>query len=373
MDAELRLLLPLLVAPAVLICHAAAEASPAEDRQGSQPSPRWSAEQAWQWYRQQPWLVGFNYVPSTACNTTEWWQAETFDPKTVDREMGWAADIGYNSARCFIQYLVWKHDPDGFRRRLAAFLQIAERHGISILPVLFDDCAFGQPVQFDPYLGKQREPTPGMILPSWTPSPGRRLARDPNERPMLRRYVVDVIGSFRLDRRVVMWDLYNEPMNVAAVGTAELLEDIFAWARQARPTQPVTVSVWNGNPTVSAVMVRQSDVVSYHLYGDREAMKRRIDELKALGRPVVCTEWMARARGSRFETDLPLLKAEGVGCYQWELVNGRTQAHFPWWNKPGGKVDPKSGWFHDILHADGRPYRQEEVDAIRRIIGREKR
>jgi hypothetical protein len=71
----------------------------------------WTPRQAWDCQKNQPWLVGFNYVPSTAANTTEWWQRETFDPKTIDRELGWAGKLGFNTTRCFLQYLVWKHDP----------------------------------------------------------------------------------------------------------------------------------------------------------------------------------------------------------------------------------------------------------------------
>jgi hypothetical protein len=149
-------------------------------------SEPWPAERAWDWYRKQLWLVGFNFVPSTACNTTEWWQEETFDPTTIERELGWASGIGFNTTRAFLQYIVWKHDPAGFKKRFEQFLALADKHGISVMPVLFDDCAFGDPQQMDPSLGKQREPIPGMIAPSWTPSPGRKLGNDPAERPMLK-------------------------------------------------------------------------------------------------------------------------------------------------------------------------------------------
>jgi beta-1,2-mannobiose phosphorylase / 1,2-beta-oligomannan phosphorylase len=326
---------------------------------------RWTAEEAWDWYKDQPWLVGFNYVPSTACNTTEWWQAETFDPETIDRELGWAEDLGFNTIRCFLQYLVWKHDPDGFKTRFDRFLALAHKHGISVMPVLFDDCAFGDPRQMDPYLGQQREPIPGMILPSWTPSPGRTLGLDPAERPSLGRYVCDMVSTFRDDKRIVVWDLYNEPMNVARVGTAEWLREIFLAARQAGPAQPLTISVWNGNGEINEVMLAKSDVVSFHRYGPHDAVLGKIVDLKRHGRPVVCTEWMARPTGSRIETDLPMFKQEAVGCYMWGFVNGRTQAQFPWGNKPGHPVR-EPGWFHDVLHADGTPYRPEELDVIRK-------
>ncbi len=354
--------LPLLLALA--LASLAAQANSAET---SAPPQRWSHDRAWEWYIGQPWLCGFNYVPSTACNTTEWWQAETFDPETIDRELGWAEGIGYNTTRAFVQFLVWKDDPEGLKERFDRFLEIAARHGIRVMPVLFDDCAFGEPLQTEPYLGKQREPIPGMILPSWTPSPGLSRVTDRSAWPDLEAYVKDMVGRFARDERIVAWDLYNEPGN-SGMGdkSRPLVEAAFGWARAAKPTQPLTVSVWHGGlAELNRLQLDESDIVSFHAYTDYAGMVRQIDQYEEHPRPVVCTEWMARVRGSRFDTELPLFKRRGVGCYAWGLVNGRTQAQFPWWNKPGGQVDPQLGWFHDIFYADGRPYRPSEIDAIR--------
>lgn len=83
--------------------------------------------------------------PSTAVNSTDMWQAESFDPETIDRELGWAQDIGFDSCRVFLQYLVWEHDPDGLKERIDRFLSIADNHGINTMLILFDDCnAVGQ-------------------------------------------------------------------------------------------------------------------------------------------------------------------------------------------------------------------------------------
>lgn len=327
---------------------------------------RWSAERANLWYAKQPWLAGFNYVPSTACNTTEWWQEETFDLETIDRELGWASDLGLKTARCFTQYIVWKDDPKGFKKRFEQFLSIADKHGITIMPVLFDDCAFGTPRQLDPFLGMQREPIPGMILSSWTPSPGKKLGFDLEERPLLKRYVKDMLSSFGSDKRVVIWDLYNEPMNAVRVGTPDFLREIFLWAREAAPSQPLTISVW-GDHATNPVMLGYSDVVSFHCYTNFDGLKNWIERLKKHGRPMVNTEWMARPTGSSIETDLPLFREEGVGCYMWGLVNGRTQCQFPWWNKPNDPIH-EAGWFHDIFHKDGTVYRPKEIEVIKREI-----
>lgn len=326
---------------------------------------RWPQEKAWAWYKKRLWLVGFNYVPSYACNTTEWWQKETFDAETIDRELGWAKDVGYNTTRAFIQYIVWKNDAERFKERFEKFLSLAAKHGISVMPVLFDDCAFGQPLQLNPFLGKQREPMPGMILPSWTPSPGLKLGTDTNEFPMLKKYVQDMLKSFGKDERVVMWDLYNEPIN-AVRGTIPLVKAAFLWAREVGPQQPVTISVWNNDKVLNDILLANSDITSFHLYSDFNGVEARIESLKRYERPIVCTEWMARIMGSSFESELPLFKREKVGCYAWGLVNGRTQCQFPWWNKPGGEVNPKAGWFHDIFYKGGKPYRPEEIRAIKK-------
>jgi hypothetical protein len=369
MNRILRILATLLRAPLAAVCRSSR--GPVASGGGAEAdlAPRqWTTEQAWAWYRQQPWLVGFNFVPSTACNTTEWWQKETFDPTTIDRELGWAHDLGFNTTRVFVQYVVWKHDPDGFRKGFERFLALAAQHGISVMPVLFDDCA--SPEQFDPFLGRQREPIPGMILPSWTPSPGRKLGNDSTERPMLRRYVQDMLATFGKDKRVIAWDLYNEPLNGADVGQPALLEEIFTWAGAVRPCQPLTIGLWNDNAAVNGVMLARSDVISFHRYADYAGVQTHIADLKQHGRPLICTEWMARAVGSRWETDLPLFKKEAVGCYNWGLVNGRTQCQFGWSNKRG-TPEPKV-WFHDLFHKDGTPYDPAESAAIRQTTANTK-
>lgn len=330
------------------------------------PPGRWSVEKAWQWYRARPWLVGVNYLPSTACNTTEFWQAESFDEATIARELGWAQSLGLNSCRVFIQYLVWKHDPEGLKQRVGRFLELARQRGISTVPVLFDDCSFGDPPTTEPYLGKQKDPVPGMIAPSWTPSPGLSKVTDRTAWPELQCYVEDMVGSFARDERIALWDLYNEPGN-SGLGNKSLplVEATFTWARRAAPTQPLTISVWNGGlAEMNRRLVELSDVVSFHAYTDYKGLEAAIRQYKAYGRPVICTEWMARPLGSRFDTDLPLFKREGVGCYSWGLVNGRMQCQFPWWSKRGAP-EPKI-WFHDIFRRDGTPYDPAEIEAIRR-------
>lgn len=333
---------------------------------GAGAQERWSTDKAWNWYHAQPWSLGFNFVPSTASNTTEFWGKDTFDESTIDREMGWAEALGFNSCRVFTQYLVWKEDPQGFKQRFSRFLEIAARHRVSVIPTLFDDCTFGDPPLTEPFLGKQREPIPGMIIPSWTPSPGLSEVSDQAAWPDLEAYVKDFVGAFRDDARVLLWDLYNEPGN-SGMGekSLPLLRAVFGWARSANPSQPLSVAVWQGNAdALSKAMLELSDVITFHAYTDNAGMRQMIEGFKAHKRPVICSEWMARLKGARFETELPLFKEQGVGCYMWGFVNGRTQTQFAW-ESPRSSAEPKV-WFHDLLYHDGQPYDPAEVEAVRK-------
>jgi hypothetical protein len=322
---------------------------------------RWSAKNAEEWYRRQPWLVGCNFIPSTAINQLEMWQGATFDPGTIDRELGWAADIGMNAVRVYLHDLVWQADAEGLKRRIDRYLDLAARKGIRTLFVLFDDCW-----NSDPKLGKQPEPIPGVHNSGWMQSPGSKVVIDPGGWARLESYVKDVLAAFAADERILMWDMYNEPGNNGLGDRSlALLQAAFGWARAARPQQPLTAGVWFDNQPITDFQVEASDVITFHNYNDASSLSEQIRRLKALGRPVICTEYMARTRGSRFATHLPIFKQERVGCFNWGLVSGKTQTIYPWGSPPGGP-EPEL-WFHDIFRKDGTPYDSAEVELIKKL------
>ncbi|MCI0493067.1 MAG: cellulase family glycosylhydrolase, partial [Planctomycetes bacterium] len=349
---------------------------------------RWSKEKAAEWYEQQPWLVGSNFIPSTAINQLEMWQPDTFDAETIDRELGWAAAIGFNTARVFLHEIPWQDDRAGFFERIDKFLEISSRHGIRPMFVFFD--GVWDP---DPQSGPQRRPRAGVHNSGWVQSPGRVVLADHARQDLLEPYVREVIKRYGNDDRVLAWDLFNEPDNGNAgsygplelpkpekdKAAARLVRRSFEWARAVGPTQPVTVGLWWGPPwndpaklsQVHQAALELSDVLSFHEYGKPEdATQRRINELRGYGRPLLCTEFMARGNGSTFEAALPLLKKERVAAYCWGLVDGKTQTKYPWstWQTP--ILDEPDPWHHDIFHADGRPYRGDEVKLIRELTGR---
>src|SRR5687767_15690378 len=91
----------------------------------------WTKEKSNEWYKKWGWLRGSDFIPSTAINQLEMWQAETFDTATINRELAWAESIGMNSMRVYLHHLAWELDPEGFKNRVAQYLDIAGRHHVS--------------------------------------------------------------------------------------------------------------------------------------------------------------------------------------------------------------------------------------------------
>lgn len=349
----------------------------------AQTPQRWTEAEANAWYDRQPWLVGANYVPSDAINELEMFQAATFNPALNDKELGWAESIGMNAMRVFLQDQLWTSDPSGFKDRLNQFLAIASRHHIRVIFVLFDSC--WDP---DPRLGPQHPPIPGVHNSGWVQSPGYRRLMDPAVEPQLKAYVQGVVGAFAHDDRVLAWDIWNEPdnrghdqpANVAGkiARVDQLLPEAFDWAREMKPTQPLTSGVWTGDwsdrnklSATARIQVDESDVISFHNYGWPEEFQARIQQLRQFHRPLLCTEYMARGNGSTFDTVLPIAQRERVAAINWGLVAGKTQTYLPWdsWERPY-VLQPPTIWFHDVFHPDGTPYRQHEADLIRQLTGR---
>jgi hypothetical protein len=342
---------------------------------------RWTSDQAKAWYAQQEWLVGSNYINADAINQLEMWQATTFDPAEIDRELGWAQAMGMTTMRVFLHDLLWQQNPGGFKKRIDTFLDIAARHHIKPLFVLFDSC-------WDPHprLGPQHPPIPGVHNSGWVQGPGAAALADPAQLPRLEAYVKGVVGAFAKDDRVLGWDVWNEPDNPASqypddvpaklAHVAALLPQVFAWARSVDPIQPLTSGVWHdghwdrlaGLNAIEKTQLTQSDIISFHDYGWPEEFAARARSLESYGRPIICTEYMARGNGSTFDTVLPIGKKMDIGMINWGFVNGKTQTDLPWnsWQRPYVLQRPPI-WFHDILHRDGTPYRAREVEIIRAL------
>ena len=343
---------------------------------------RWSETKVNDWYQKQPWWVGCNFTPSNAINQLEMWQAETFDPETIDRELGWAAAMGMNTVRVYLHDLVWQQNSEAFLKRIDQFLSIADKHGIGTMFVLCD--AVWNP---HPQLGKQPDPKPHVHNSGWVQSPHIEILRDPAKHDTLEPYVRGVIGRFKNDRRVIVWDLYNEPGNDGAgdaMSTAEkeklgllLLKKMFTWARAVNPSQPLTSGVWIGEwigpkaTEINVFMRENSDVISFHTYEPLTRAAERVGSLKPFGRPLLCTEYLARGHKSTFESHLPYFKENKIGAWNWGFVAGKIQTQYPWssW-RTEFKAEPEL-WHHDVLRPDGTPFKSSEVELIRKLTSKE--
>jgi uncharacterized protein DUF4380/cellulase (glycosyl hydrolase family 5) len=328
----------------------------------------WSKQKASKWFDEQPWPCGFNYIPANAISYTEMWMPYCFDRQFIDKELALAEDIGFNCLRVVLPFVVWEHDPAEFKKRLESFLTVCDKRGIKVMFTLFDDCAFGSDESLkNPTYGKQPEVLEGWYANGWTPSPGHAMVRDPKTWPRLEKYVKDVIGTFKEDRRVWVWDLYNEPTN-GGLGNVSipLVENVFRWAREVGPSQPLTIGQWNGNAPLNDLIFTNSDIVTFHNYGSADGLTGHIQELQKQGRPLINTEWLNRGHGSLVESCLPVFAKEDVGCMHWGLVNGRTQTDLAWGWRPG-RGEPKV-WQHDLFHANGKPYRPEEIELFREYM-----
>ncbi|MDB5234235.1 MAG: 1,4-beta-xylanase [Hymenobacter sp.] len=333
-----------------------------------QGAARWSAEKANAWYKTHPWMSGANFIPSTAINQLEMWQAASFDPATIDRELGYAEGIGFNVMRVFLHSKAWQQDPSGFKQRMGQYLTIADKHHIQTLFVFFDDC-WNKTSQ----IGTQPAPKPGIHNSGWLQDPGDPASRDSATFMALRPYVTDVLTSFAHDQRILLWDLYNEPGNSAKGATSlPLLRNVFAWAQAVRPDQPLSAGLWNwdqGFTALNAFQALHSDVITYHCYDEVPLHERIISLLASHGRPLLCTEYMARPRNSRFVNTMPLLKKYNVAAINWGLVAGKTNTKYQW-DVPIADGGEPTEWFHEVFRPDGTPYHQDEADFIKKINGR---
>ena len=329
-------------------------------------APRWSVEKANAWAAANPWWCGVNYIPANAINYTAMWDKTSFSPDVIRRELKLMTGLGMNCVRFVMQYKVYEEDPAYFLKTLDTFLSLCDEAKVKAMPIFFDDCVFG--ANADPVIGRQPEPLEGWYAWAWSPSPGHTMVIDKREHPKLERYVKDVMTRFKDDSRIFLWDLYNEPAN-SKLGKRSfpLLLKTFAWARKVDPSQPISSGIWNGDKELNAILFDNSDVVTFHCYMDAKKTAARIKEMKAHGRPVICTEWMNRTCKSTVADCLKLFADADVGCIAWGLVNGKTQTHLRWGHRPE-MLPYKGPWQHDFFHGDFTSYDRAELDLIKGTI-----
>lgn len=339
-----------------------------------EPANRWTEERANQWYASQEWPIGINYVAATAINQFEMWQEESFDPETIDREMGLAEGLGFNTVRIFLHDMLWEADPEGFKKRINTFLDICNKHKIKTIMTFFTNGGRFE----NPKLGKQPESVQGVHNSQWIQSPGAPSVNNPKSWPRLEKYVKDVMTTFKDDNRILLWCLFNEPESTKqGAQSLPLLREVFKWGREVNPSQPLSSPIWicpglhgtRSNFPIISFLGENCDVITFHCYYEAKEMETFISFMKQFNRPMICQEYMGRPR-SLFTDIMPILKKEKVGGISWGLTAGKCNFHLQWSSKAG---DPEPEvWFHDIYRLDGTPFSQQEVDFIRSMTADKK-
>jgi len=363
---------------------------------------RWSVEKANAWHNELPWLVGCNYYPATTINQIDMWQASTWDPKTIDKELGMAASIGMNTLRVYLHDLVWADDEQGLYQRMDQFLDICSKHGIRPFFIFFDDCHFPAPE-----LGVQPLPVKRYHNSGWVNCPARevalRFAQDKasaEEVAQLKGYVQETMRRFKDDKRVLFWELYNEPGRGRGEGgnmagargsrtsmgdtSNKLVYSSWIWAREVNPSQPIcSNSAGSVGKKNLAINRANSDIHSIHSYSPPDRLEKLILDYKQDGRPVIVTEWLARTNGSTVADCLPVLKKHHVGAVNWGFISAKSNTIWPWTSRRGVNVTEKRAagevvkpgevfpepelWFHDLFRINGTPFDQREIDIFRKL------
>jgi len=269
--------------------------------------------------------------------------------------------------RVFLSSVVWKAEPVEFKKNIEKFLVISVSHKIRPMFVFFDDC--WKP---ESSIGKQDAPKPGVHNSGWIRDPSVSLRADTTKLfPVMEKYVKDIMGTFKNDKRILLWDLYNEPGNSGhGISSLPLLRNVFKWAREVNPVQPISSGIWYfGCPELNVFQIQHSDVITYHNYATSQEHETWINLLKTHNRPMICTEYMARRNDSKFQNIMPLLKKNNVGAINWGFVSGKTNTIFAW-DEPKPNEKEPALWFHDIYRQDKTPFDQAEVDIIRKMNGK---
>ena len=350
---------------------------------------QWSKERAWAWYTARPWIRGCNFMSSDCANRIDQWQAYGFEERfaTAKRELALCAETGFNSIRIIPEFFVWEQEHDGFMERFERYVQAAHENGISCMVVLGNDC-MPPKEEFDKrmHLGEQHV--------DWGFHGGRRVSQhgtfggagysvlDTQEgADRFCAFARELVETYKNDERILMWDVFNEPGNSNRKSMSlPVLKRLFEIIRAIDPIQPLTVGVWSETrhpeklPEIERFGLEHSDIVSFHCYSAYADNVEILHRLKAFGRPIVNTEWLARCIGNTVEEIFPLFFAMGVGCYNWGFVAGKYQTFEPWegmWDNyakdPAHNGWDFEKWFHDLYRPSLHPYNPNEIALIKRF------
>lgn len=317
-------------------------------------------------------LVGANYTPAYAVNQVQFWH--DFRPEVVETELAAARKhFGISTLRVYLHSLNFFEDKQSFLANLEQFLAICDRHGIRPGFVFFDDCHREEGI----FLDKPTEPVMGWHNSRWAQCPQKR-DRDSNNLEKFKPYIQEIVRSYRTDRRVLFWEIFNEPAPGAEYSDT-LKRAGYRWAKEVEPLQPVlnchrSKAGWGDTDVTDIVDAHlyQADTPAWDRMADANAGKgaviteagaRWIGTRRNFGEPCGVMHWLERRRAARKSTP---------GVYLcWELMVGNSNCRWHWVDKPGAP-EPTVPWC-GLLWPDGAPVSLAEAEAARRYVTGERR
>lgn len=299
------------------------------------------------------WVRGAVFFPSRVVNSVQLW--EEYDPALVDRELHYAKVYGLTAVSVYLNYHVWRDaDRKAFLRNFDDFLARADRHGLKVSPILFDQCG-----NEDPHLAPQNPPIPGVHNARMMRSPHRKIvadqARYDAEKAGLRQYAVDVAGPHANDPRIFLWQAVNEPLEESI---EKLVADAYAWIKSTGTKIPVasTASSFLGG--------RWSDVYTLHVYLPKKNPPYDQAAFGHLGG----SEHLNTETVNRPYLSVPKVadafRKGRVGWIMWDLMIGNLNTRWEWGSPKGAPEPPEP--FHGLVYPDGHPW---SVEDIRKILG----
>lgn len=350
----------------------------------------WTKEEAREWYDALPWLRGCNFIGSDCANRIDQWQSYRMDEhmNTADREMAACEKLGMNTVRLIVEFDVWAQEPEAFMRCLEGYLGLAERHHLAVMLVLANEAVLCRGEKYTPRaLGEQKYAL-GYHQGRFplTEAEKAKPPVHPLETGEWRQRYLDmvheVVRKCARDKRVICWNVYNEPGILLGDRAEPLVRLLFDAVRAEDPIQPLCADVWriwkgadDGVPQTKTekTALALSDVISIHTYSRYEKVVLQIEAFKKHGRPVLVTEWLNRISHNNVAEIYPLFYLEKIANWCWGCVAGKTQTYEPWdtlWEQYDSGTSPDldfTKWQHDIFRPSLHPYDPHETELMRRF------
>eukprot|EP00947_MAST-08B_sp_MAST-8B-sp1_P003672 g3672.t1 len=311
---------------------------------------------------------GVNYVPSYSSNPIETWM--DYDEATIERELGYAHALGLNAIRVFLHMFPWAADRQAFLSKVEHLVAASSKRGLQPLLVLLDDDFYDVAnvttvAEMAAFVSEPANYRGGV---RWMANPGMLVlgAGAPGNWPLVHEYLADVVGAHAGDRRLLGWDVMNEPSRHA--GWAGGLTRFVAAAVNATVKLaggvPATVDQYAGVPANLASDLETA--LSYHSYwhygkwqdcagsvGDVQSFQEAngaayLKAAAALDKPVLVSEF---GQSDCYCPAATGFQAAGVGWIAWELITSHDQF----------------GDFQGLVHANGTNRSQAEAACLARL------